>query len=75
MRVFHNVSLQLILLALASLVHSFRFTNPAFNPVIGHQFTITWVDSTGSVTLHLAPVQYYNESVSLAGAISIGGVL
>ncbi|TGO14932.1 hypothetical protein BTUL_0046g00200 [Botrytis tulipae] len=43
-----------------------------FNPVLGQQFTITWVDSTGSVTLHLAPIQYYNESVSLASAVSIG---
>ncbi|KAF5879070.1 uncharacterized protein Bfra_006274 [Botrytis fragariae] len=72
MRVFHNVSLQLILLAFASLVHSFHFTNTAFNPVLGQQFTITWVDSAGSVTLHLAPVQYYNENISLAGAVSIG---
>ncbi|KAF7893545.1 uncharacterized protein EAF02_001083 [Botrytis sinoallii] len=72
MRAFHNVSLKLILLEFASLVHSFRFTNTAFNPVLGQQFTITWVDSTGSVNLHLAPVQYYNESVSLAGAVSIG---
>lgn len=75
MWVFHNVSLQFILLAFASLVHSFQFTNKAFNPVLGQQFTITWVDSTGSVTLHLAPIQYYNQSVSLASAVSIGGVL
>ncbi|KAF7919265.1 hypothetical protein EAE99_008567 [Botrytis elliptica] len=72
MRAFHNVSLQLILLAFASLVRSFRFTNTAFNPVLEQQFTITWIDSTGSVNLHLAPIQYYNESVSLAGAVSIG---
>ncbi|KAF7958032.1 hypothetical protein EAE96_003599 [Botrytis aclada] len=72
MRAFHSVSLQLISLAFASLVHSFQFTNTAFNPVLGQQFTITWVDSNGSVTLHLAPVQYYNESVSLVGAVSIG---
>ncbi|KAF7907023.1 uncharacterized protein EAF01_004610 [Botrytis porri] len=72
MRVFHNVSLQLLLLVFAGLVRSFQFTNTAFNPVLGQQFTITWVDSTGSITLHLAPVQYYNESVSLASAVPIG---
>lgn len=72
MRVLQNVYLQLILLAFASLVHSFRFTNNAFNPVLGQQFTITWIDSTGSVNLHLVPIQYYNESIPLASAESIG---
>ncbi|CAD6447300.1 89b22f8b-72a3-4697-893f-ca3416aaa8ca [Sclerotinia trifoliorum] len=72
MRVLQNVYLQLILLAFASLVHSFRFTNNAFNPVLGQRFTITWVDSTGSVNLHLVPIQYYNESIPLASAESIG---
>ncbi|TGO47080.1 hypothetical protein BOTNAR_0546g00070 [Botryotinia narcissicola] len=47
----------------------------AFNPVLGQQFTITWVNSTGSVSLHLAPIQYYNESVSLASAVSIGDMV
>ncbi|KAJ8068611.1 hypothetical protein OCU04_002318 [Sclerotinia nivalis] len=72
MRVLQNVSLHLILPVFASLVHSFQFTNTAFNPVLGQKFTITWIDSTGSVILRLVPTQYYNDSIPLASAVSIG---
>lgn len=74
MRILQYISLQLILLAFASLVDSFQFTNTAWNPVLGQQFTITWVDSTGSVDLHLIPLQYYNASIPLANEVLIGGV-